>query len=147
MTLKLKLMFNKGRVIVLLVTLLMVTIIYLCFDRYPYRGGINRMRSYFGDVFIIPMSLVNISLANGSFWDDPRFRFRINPKDFEVFTEKIKASGYSQWVEKGGSYGSFNEESKVEDPLLYSFKNNGRLKLMFFYRPSTSTIDAVTFYN
>jgi hypothetical protein len=120
---------------------------YVLWDQYPYRGGTKRCEYLFGINFPDSIEIITLTLEGGSFWDDPRFRFRLHGGQFEQLTEILRKADYSEWKEAGGSYGSFNEESRTDDPLLMSYKYSERWKLMFFYRPSTGNLDAVTFFN
>jgi hypothetical protein len=112
-----------------------------------YRDRQPQMEQYFGVILPSRSKILPLMHSNEGHRDDPRFRFSLHPDDFQEFSQKIKKLGFSGWVENGGQYGSFNEESKDNDPLLYSYKNDGRVKLMLFYRRSTGVVDAVTFFN
>ncbi len=120
---------------------------YIAWDLHPYRGGIERFRIIFGVEFPDSFQMRHLSLKEGSFWDDPRFRFLLKKSQFEQLTMILRNAGYTEWEDAGGSYGSFNEESHSDNPLLLSYKYKDRWKLMFFYRPSTGVLDAVTFFN
>jgi len=121
--------------------------VILIFEQSTYRGGKRRFEQYFGAILSADTELLPLSLWTGSYWDDPRFRFRLRPEEFDAFSKGLALMGYSKWTEMGGKYGSFNEESTSENPLLCSSKHAGRVRLRLYYRPSTGIVDAVTFYH
>jgi hypothetical protein len=116
-------------------------------EQHPYRGGKARFTAYFGITLPESIQQIPIELSGGSFWDDPRFRFHLKRSEFDTFKILADGAGFSLWKPQGGQYGSFNEESNISNPLFYSEKQLGTCKTMLFYRPSTETLDAVTFYH
>lgn len=119
--------------------------LWLLLELHPYRGGKARLETYFGPILPPSVELIPLTIAQGSYWDDPRFRFRLLPEEGLGFNATIANEGFSNWNEQGGQYGSFYEDSVEGDPLLCAFKDDGKLKRMLFYRPSTRLVDAVTF--
>ena len=132
---------------VLFLAISAVFVFYAAWNQHPYRGGVARFEHEFGVKLPDSFEIVPLSLKEGSFWDNPRFRFRLKESQFEQLTKILREAGYSEWKDMGGSYGSFNEESHPDNPLLMSYKHKDRWKFMFFYRPSTGILDAVTFFN
>ena len=135
------------RILLLLLSFAAIFIVYAAWKQHPYRGGVKRFEYFFGVGFPNSFEMVSLPLNKGSYRDDPRFRFQLHDEQFEQLTKILQNAGYSEWKNEGGAYGSFNEESRPDDPLLVSNKYCNRWKFMFFYRPSTGILDAVTFFN
>ena len=65
---------------------------------------------------------------------------------FETFKEYTRQMGYGTWVDGGGSYGSFNEESHEGDPLYYSTNRTPKKdEWKLFYRPSSEELNIIYF--
>ena len=75
-----------------------------------------------------------------------RYTFTMGRSKFARFQEYTQQQGYSPWVDGGGSYGSFEEESNANDPLYYT-SNSKPMKdeWKLFYRPSTEELNIIYF--
>ena len=75
-----------------------------------------------------------------------RYKFTMGRSKFAGFQEYTQEQGYSTWVDGGGSYGSFEEDSHANDPLYYT-SNNKSMKdeWKLFYRPSTEELNVIYF--
>lgn len=125
----------------------LLAFLFFAWESHPYRGGLNRFEKIFRVDFPDDIKMERLKIFEGSFSDNPRFRFVINPEQHKAISKILQTSGYSEWEEGGGGFGSFFEESRSDDPLFCSYKAVGRWRLMFFYRPSTGRLDAVSFFN
>ena len=134
----------------------MQTILTWCFlavsSCAPDHGGVARFEAVFE--VKLPSSARMIKVNDGKWTDDPRFRFRITPADFEMVKQITVRAGYSEWKKVPDTFtygfGSFNLEGSDKDPVYVSDKyptGKGGKHFMLFYRPSTELLEAVSFLN
>ena len=126
-----------------LVAITFVAFIYLS---KPDRGGIRRAER----LSELP-SLGKYTTGRESLWiwdafESPRFRFRMPSSRFEEFIAYTTASGFQKWEPGDGQFGSFNEYSTDDNPLLYTKKRVGREHLcLFYYRPKAEVLNVIVF--
>ena len=75
-----------------------------------------------------------------------RYRFTMRRTEFGRFKEYTLRQGFSPWVDGGGCYGSFEEESTSIDPLYYTSSSKPmKDEWKLFYRPSTEELNIIYF--
>lgn len=115
--------------------------------RLSYLSNSELVKYFFTVDLPADFKAVQLSAKEMDLHGNPHFRYQVSESQFAELKRILQENGYSEWTKSGGSFGLFNEESREGDPLLMSQKIKGHWQLMFFYRPSTGTLDAVSFFN
>ena len=94
-------------------------------------------------------NLLELSLFKEGFHDSRRWKFRLTKDEFKILCTKLKADGWHEWKELGGSFGSFNEDSYPDNPLLHLEMHSALFPhtLHYYYRPSTGHLNAIAYPN
>lgn len=76
-----------------------------------------------------------------------RFTFSVSPEEYTALVNSAISNGYSQPVERGGSFGTFDESSSDEDPIWMMRNRLGKASKFIFYKKSKSEITAIVFWD
>lgn len=125
-----------------------LTIVIIFWILYPYASWWTFQSFELQYEFKLPQGVEEKSLSiffGGSYFDQPRFQFKMSHQQFEELKKIVKEHGFSEWINQGGGYGTFDVNVYENKPIWTSYKYRNLTKLMLFYNPETEILDAVTF--
>lgn len=76
-----------------------------------------------------------------------RFSFSVNPTEYAALIKSAVSNGYSQPVERGGSFGTFDESASDENPIWMMENRLGKASKFIYYKKSNNEVTAIIFWD
>jgi hypothetical protein len=76
-----------------------------------------------------------------------RFTFSISPEEYTALVKSAISNGYSQPVERGGSFGTFDESASDENPIWMMENRLEKASKFIYYKKFKNEVTAIVFWD
>jgi hypothetical protein len=76
-----------------------------------------------------------------------RFTFLVSPKEYTALVKSAISNGYSQPVERGGSFGTFDETASNDNPIWMMKNRRGKTSKFIYYKKSKNEVTIIIFWD
>lgn len=139
-----KMGIKKYVIKVFLISVLLLQFLY--FSK-PDRGGIQTCSKTFG-----LRGLDSIAMKHRPFWswdlfESRKYRFEITPEEFSKLRSLLALSGYSEWTEKGLTFGSVDIGWNSDDKFIVVEKRMSGMLFYWSYSREENLVYAISWRN
>ena len=76
-----------------------------------------------------------------------RFTFSVSPEEYIALVKSAVSNGYSHPVERGGSFGTFDESASDENPIWMMGNRLGKASKFIYYKKFSNEVTTIIFWD